>query len=233
MIDATSYHRRSLVCDRAVYAQAEATYRLLGNDELGSLEDALAYEKADLDHVYDGDSVAAILVGERLRAARVVLARRRELHASGADVPDPDGADYQRWRDLAREVRERADIIDVFVRGGYYVERAGSNARRGDEEWAAACLVCGGADRMRIWRGPNGRYWCRRCGLNGDAISLCQTLVPGCASWHAAVRYLAAVVGLEAPNEREQVRPVPDRPATPQAARNGSRFEYRAGRVVS
>ena len=44
-------------------------------------------------------------------------------------------------------------------------------------EWAANCPACGGtppgSDRFRIWPedgNGQGRYWCRRCGAEGDAI---------------------------------------------------------------
>ncbi len=42
------------------------------------------------------------------------------------------------------------------------------------DEYAGTCPKCGGNDRFRVW--PNhpdcngGRYWCRRCGIHGDAI---------------------------------------------------------------
>lgn len=36
-------------------------------------------------------------------------------------------------------------------------------------EWAGPCPFCGGEDRFRIWP-ENGRFWCRGCGKQGDAI---------------------------------------------------------------
>ena len=191
--------RRTGPYPNTIYRDARLCYQSLGNAELDDLAEALAYEAEDVDGLYGGDPVAALLATERRRAARDEQARRRRLFAAGRDLPDPDAASHQVWRDLARQVRERADIVDVFRRGGYHVERVGTNSRRGDEEWAAACLVCAGADRMRIWRGPNGRYWCRRCGLSGDVVSIARTLLPDCRSWHAAVRHLAAEVGLAVP----------------------------------
>jgi len=36
-------------------------------------------------------------------------------------------------------------------------------------EYAGPCPSCGGTDRFRVWP-ETGRYWCRGCGLKGDAI---------------------------------------------------------------
>jgi DNA primase len=39
-------------------------------------------------------------------------------------------------------------------------------------EYAGPCPGCGGRDRFRVWpeEGNTGRYWCRQCGKQGDAI---------------------------------------------------------------
>ena len=42
-------------------------------------------------------------------------------------------------------------------------------------EWAGPCPFCGGTDRFRVW--PNqdgGRFWCRQCEAQGDAIAYLQ-----------------------------------------------------------
>ncbi len=36
-------------------------------------------------------------------------------------------------------------------------------------EYSSACPVCGGSDRFRVWP-EQGRFWCRGCGIQGDAI---------------------------------------------------------------
>ena len=36
-------------------------------------------------------------------------------------------------------------------------------------EYAGGCPFCGGEDRFRAWP-EQGRYWCRQCGAQGDAI---------------------------------------------------------------
>lgn len=60
-------------------------------------------------------------------------------------------------------------------------------------EYHCACPACGGKDRFAIW--PNqkqdkctGRYWCRQCGINGDAIKFCREFLG--LSWEDAIRKL-------------------------------------------
>lgn len=36
-------------------------------------------------------------------------------------------------------------------------------------EYAGPCPFCGGRDRFRVWP-ARGRFWCRKCGAQGDAI---------------------------------------------------------------
>ena len=174
-----------------LYRDALALARRLGNEELGAWRDALAYELADLDRLYGGAPTAALLVGEPLRAATDELDRRTRLRAAGATVPDPGARRYEAWRELARQVRERADVVAVFAEAGHHLERAGR------AEWAGACLACAGRDRFRVFAGPPGRYWCRRCGLRGDAIAAARTLLG--LGFFAAVRHLAARAGLPVP----------------------------------
>ena len=38
-------------------------------------------------------------------------------------------------------------------------------------EYAGPCPWCHGDDRFRVWP-KTGRYWCRQCGVKGDAIDL-------------------------------------------------------------
>lgn len=173
--------------------EAAVFFRSLGNEELQAVTDALTYEMADVAGLYADDSapVAALLTEPRLRAAETELARRTRLHASSAGVPDPHDARYEAWRVLACQVRERTDIVAVFQSGGYHLDRVG----RG--EWAGACLLCAGRDRFRVFTGPPGRYWCRRCGIAGDAITAARTLNQ--LGFFGAVRQLAAELGLATP----------------------------------
>lgn len=67
-------------------------------------------------------------------------------------------------------------LLDLIALRGIETRRV-SAADGG--EWAGPCPLCGGRDRFRIWPekaheghsiAPPGRYWCRQCGIQGDAI---------------------------------------------------------------
>lgn len=68
--------------------------------------------------------------------------------------------------------RKRMDIFRILETDGISLTRITGN------EWAGPCPFCGtGRDRLRVWpqhatggKGSGGRWWCRRCGKNGDAI---------------------------------------------------------------
>ena len=188
---------------------AAAVYRLLGNEELGALRDALASEAADLPSLYGDESapVAALLIEPWLRAADHELARRARLFAAGLAVPDPSAARYEAWRAVAGEVRQHADILAVFHEAGHHLRQTGR------DEWHAQCFVCGeGHDRLMVRTDPPGRYWCRRCGVTGDAITAYRSFTG--AGFFPAVRHLAAVTGIAVPAER----------STPLAGRSARRL---------
>ena len=173
----------------ALYRDAALCFREIGDFELAETAGWLAYGAAD-----PYDETHGLVCAERLRAAKDELARRARLHGAGADVPDPKGARYDAWRDLAQRVKDQADILDVFDRGGYHLSRAGR------AEYCGACLVCAGTDRLRVGPGPPGRYWCRRCGLTGDVITAARNLLPDrCPGFASAVAYLAGECGLPLP----------------------------------
>lgn len=55
-------------------------------------------------------------------------------------------------------------------------------------EFVCACPSCGdggkgnNSDRFHVWpnekaKNCNGRYWCRKCGINGDSIQFCRTIL--------------------------------------------------------
>lgn len=232
-------------------ADALAWYRELGNAELLATVDALRYALADPPADPATADVAGLLARPRLRAAERELARRARLAAAGADVPHPDDARYHAWRDLAQQVRDRADIGTVFSLGHHRLER------RGATEFAGPCLACGGEDRLRVFTDRPGRYWCRRCGLTGDAITAYRSLIePG---FFAALRILAPLCGLALPSEALPSRaegepgvvpPTADRRPPPSAERQATpwsggterpavprralppRFELRAGHIA-
>lgn len=57
-------------------------------------------------------------------------------------------------------------ILEILKNDGF------STARKTASEYASACPFCGGVDRFQVWpgKGTGGRYWCRSCGMKGDAI---------------------------------------------------------------
>lgn len=60
-------------------------------------------------------------------------------------------------------------------------------------EYHCPCPTCGGVDRFAIWPIQKqdkciGRYWCRQCGANGDAISFCRNFLR--LSWEDSLKKL-------------------------------------------
>jgi hypothetical protein len=171
-----------------VYRDARADYRWCGSLELRDLAEALAFAAAD-----PFDDVDLLLSRERLRAAVDELRRRERLGAADPALPDPREAAHAERLRLARDIRERVDILDVLHAAlGYPVDPA----NRAGTEWAGPCPSCGGTDRFRVWPGPPGRFWCRQCTWSGDAITLVRNLVPGCAAFGDAVDRLAEATGV-------------------------------------
>lgn len=60
------------------------------------------------------------------------------------------------------------NIFDLIKDPGIY-KKMGS---KDGGEYHGPCPLCGGALRFHIWpfQGSNGTYWCRDCGIKGDAI---------------------------------------------------------------
>lgn len=176
--------------DRQTYLQASASFVSLTNTELTALIEGFAHELASFDE-FDPSStaVARNLVAPRLRAALDVAARRVARAGKGVD---PTAVRREGWTALATEVRERANIVAIFNAGGYHLRQTGRH------EWHGQCFVCGGGvDRLMVRTDGRGRYWCRQCGLSGDAITAARTLHG--LSFFEAVRQLAAEIRLPAP----------------------------------
>ncbi len=60
-------------------------------------------------------------------------------------------------------------LIDLLNQDGIPTRRvSGTNGG----EYAGPCPSCGGTDRFRAWpgQGETGRFWCRACGKQGDAV---------------------------------------------------------------
>lgn len=178
-------------------AHVAADYRVAGNAELHAEIESLRYDLAEAGQ-YDPATaeVVKIIDGDRLTLAEAELNRRARLHAAGGNVPNPHAASYARWRDLARDIRERADILGIFATAGVPLQRDG-------REHSGSCPTCGGRDRFRVWTAEDScrpGYWCRKCGISGDVIAAYRAfLVPG-ASFFDAVRVLALQLGLRTPD---------------------------------
>ena len=65
------------------------------------------------------------------------------------------------------------NVIDLITEIGSIPKRSGST---NGGEYHSPCPACGGKDRFCIWpkQGANGRYWCRQCQKQGDAIQFAR-----------------------------------------------------------
>jgi hypothetical protein len=99
-------------------------------------------------------------------------------------------------------------------------------AATNEGEWAGPCPFCGGEDRFRLWpRHPSGRgrWWCRRCGRSGDAISYLQER-QGLTFEQAVERFGGDVARLTRASARGR-RPPP--PSVPDVAPPGAVWQAR------
>lgn len=176
--------------DHMTYSEAWVTYISLTDAELDGIVDSLQYELGACDDLDPGSAeVASLVIVQRLRAAREVAAQRLGRIRTGM-APNPARDDD--WRALASEVRDRADIVKIFIEHGYPLARHG-------REFHGPCPACGGRDRLLVTPGPPGRHWCRRqCGTRGDAITALRSLRPG-LGFRDAVVELASGLGLPTP----------------------------------
>lgn len=152
-----------------IYHDALLDARGYSTDALLALADGFVLDVADPDPDWPGP-VGRYLASERLRAIREVLARRERQARTNAGLPSPNDQRYQEWRELARLVRERVGIVDVFIQTGYPLHDVGP------AEAHAPCPVCGGTDRLVIRRDPPGRCWCRRCPWSGDVVTVAMSI---------------------------------------------------------
>ncbi len=169
---------------------AHITARAMSTDALLAWRDTLALDVADPDPDYPGP-VGRYLASERLAAVDAELERRDRLAATAPHIVRANAQRAEDWRDLARVIRERVDVPELFRALVGPVTPAGRNGRRGAPEYAAPCPVCGGDDRLRLWGGPDGRAWCRQCDWSADAIAVAQSFAPGCSSFRDALTWLA------------------------------------------
>jgi hypothetical protein len=131
----------------------------------------------------------------RLQAVNEALDRIDRVSRIARGVASTRDRIYLAWSELARVVRERVDLPELFAMAGWKLRKAGRSSRRGEDEYAGACPLCGGSDRLRVWSGPNGRAWCRQCEWSADAIAVTRSIVLPGAGFRDAVSYLADYVG--------------------------------------
>ncbi len=176
-------------------AQVEA--RAMSTDALLQWQDVLRIDVADPDPSFPGP-IGRYFASERLAAAEAELVRREQLANTAPHLIQANTRTHEAWLDLARTVRERVDLPEVFHTLVGSVRPAGRNGRRGAPEFSASCPSCGGENRLRLWGGPDGRAWCRQCRWSADVIALVQSYAPGCAAFRDAVKWLANIAAIEA-----------------------------------
>lgn len=174
------------IAESSIYRDALIDAREYSSDALHSFAETFAIDAADPDPDWPGD-VGRFLASERLRAVQHELARRERLARLNTGLSSPSDERYEQWREVARLIRERVDIVEVFVHNAYQLHDTGST------EAHASCLVCGGRDRLVIRRDPPGRAWCRRCEWSGDAIAIAMSLRQ--CGFRDAVTWLADLAG--------------------------------------
>ncbi|MDP9472192.1 MAG: hypothetical protein M3Q71_16260 [Chloroflexota bacterium] len=171
---------------------AEIECRLMSSDALLVWREVLALDLASPDGNYPGP-VGRYLASERISAVDAELARREQLASQAPHIVQANTRTHEAWCELARTLRERVDVAELFHTLAGPVTPAGRNGRRGAPEYSAACPACGGDDRLRLWGGPDGRAWCRQCGWSADVVALAQSFAPGCSNFRDAVKWLATI----------------------------------------
>jgi len=166
------------------YDEMLALARTMTVDALLAEHDVVSATVADPGEDWPGD-IGRHLAGERLKAITEEIIRRERLQRMGLFAARESAARYQAWRDVAKLCRERVTMIDVLQRAGWPVFPSG-------REHHGPCPACGGEGRFIIW---TERAWCRRCHLSWDVVAAAESLIPGCASFRDALRYLAAMAG--------------------------------------
>lgn len=191
-------------------------YRRMSNLELLADREANAYETIEMLELGNspGADLARVWWQERRDAIEAELSRRQRLHAARPDAcADPGHISYEQALDLARRLHDdHGELHVVLAKYGCPVVKVGWSSRRQCDELAGPCPLCGGTDRFRVWPGPPGYAWCRRCGTGGDILAWYRSLTG--ASVFEALRTLASEIGLRLPD----APPAPVPAAIPQSA---------------
>lgn len=71
---------------------------------------------------------------------------------------------------LEQTQRVGATINELMLEDGFAIRRESVG------EFSSSCPRCGGRDRFRVWpeRRGKSRFWCRKCGIHGDAADYLQ-----------------------------------------------------------
>lgn len=158
-----------------IYTEASVDFRAASTDALIERRETLQSELDTIDDFFsdDGESadLARTIASDRLEAIDLEIRRR-----SFAQSTTGRTTHLSEWGELAKYVKERIEVPDLFRDAGWQLRRAGRNSRRNADEYAGACPACAGTDRLRVWAGPNGAAWCRQCGWHADAIAVMQSL---------------------------------------------------------
>jgi len=173
-----------------LYRDALLCARDYSTDALLSFADAFRATVADPDAAYPGE-VGRLIAGERLRAVRDELTRRERLSRLERGCATPADRQYAAWRELARVIRDRADVLHVLDLCGYDFVKTGKT------EAHAACPLCGGTDRLVITAGPPDLVWCRKCLWGGDVVTVAMSVRR--LEFRDAVAWLAEVCGEAVP----------------------------------
>lgn len=69
------------------------------------------------------------------------------------------------------------NLLDLYQRRGLTARRASSH-KGGEYHGPCPAPGCGGEDRFHLWpqQGESGTFWCRQCGIGGDAIQFLRDI---------------------------------------------------------
>jgi hypothetical protein len=142
--------------------------RFCSDDELERRREVYGYLTADDSGDPDDCALRAVMYGPILQAIETEVAHRQRLRDRGkvpAKYPNPKS---EALRSLIDEVKSRIDLADFLE-----AETLWQVIRRGRKESHSPCPLCAtGTDRLVMWHGSPGSFWCRRCEWSGDLIDL-------------------------------------------------------------
>lgn len=174
----------------------QAAVATMTNAELHDRREVLQYDAIDPGFDDASNDLGRFMAREELDLIDATLGRRLVIAGGNFNVPSPNDPAFTRWSDLAARLRDALPVPDALERIGWPMKRVGRDGQ-GRDEYAGACVVCGGRDRFRAWSNPNSRYWCRRCETRGDVVSLWRLTYD--LDFVEACRALAGELGINVP----------------------------------